>query len=355
MKVLLYEGRKTGHGPVWLQYTIDACVAAGVDYHLIDEVISPATGRTTYDELQDAAREHGCDLVHILTFDHFVREWLKIKRSLQCGTVPVIGTYFRFTSLWKFPRCLAWEILIRKGCLDGLLVPDPFLEERLLFPGIRSAVWHVPDAWRRESASTGRTVSFAEPGRTSVLIFGDISRRKGVPLFLKALAKLPQESRILGVLVGQMEPEIRSEMGDVIEHLVTAGRLRVFDQWTNEEEVLAWFESCDYVACPYPPDFEFSSGTFMRGCVCGKPVIVPAHGLLGKLVRRDRDGIVYESRSHRAMEALKQALLYAERIHRTAEYQEMSNRGRAYADGSEWASYAAALIKAYEGVLLRRA
>lgn len=125
---------------------------------------------------------------------------------------------------------------------------------------------------------------------TRFLLFGSLSKRKGVLVLLDALLLLEPDqcAKIEVVFAGHLNGETRQAFQAKLRALRnTRPELRVtlMDRFLPYQEVSTLFMSADYVLVPYLKA-ESSSGVLGHAARFGKPVIGPCKGLLGQLILR---------------------------------------------------------------------
>ena len=111
-----------------------------------------------------------------------------------------------------------------------LLVSDEYLQSRLLPPWRRKRLMFLPDPWDPDEFAVLSKASAREAlGLTLnvpiVLMFGELSRRKGVDTMLDALARLPASTRVQALFAGRMCPDVRARYHKQIAELRARGRL----------------------------------------------------------------------------------------------------------------------------------
>jgi len=240
-----------------------------------------------------------------------------------------------------------WWILLRRGFVQRILVSDDNMEERS-FPGfVGRRVRYLPDPWDPEvflsySKNAARLALSIPSDKICILLFGEISSRKGADLLLEAFTRVADVDRHLLLLVGRVGGDLRS---GPFQSLLSVGILnksvRLIEGYIAEEDVSKYFHACDLVACTYPSWFRVSSGTFTRACAAMRPVIAPEAGAVGACMRHHDIGFCYKASSLDSLESvLAQAL--SEAIYQS-ESDEFKNACRKISDSRTLERYGAAL------------
>lgn len=124
------------------------------------------------------------------------------------------------------------------------------------------------------------------------LHFGGLDRRKGTLDILKAIHFLSEEQKkkFVFVFAGKVYNGIREEFYHLKESLPNDARVIVYDEFCSNEFLANLCISCDVILAPYH-DVNRSSGILGHAAYFGKPVIGPAEGLIGNLIKEYRLGV----------------------------------------------------------------
>ena len=125
--------------------------------------------------------------------------------------------------------------------------------------------------------------------RMRFLAFGSLSSRKGIFLVLKALWQLPEclDKQIEIVFAGKIVENERKTFKNAVSELVKARpniAVQYVDEFLPYGAIRALFTSSDVILIPYLASHA-SSGVVGHAALYGKPVIGPASGLLGRLIK----------------------------------------------------------------------
>jgi glycosyltransferase involved in cell wall biosynthesis len=223
------------------------------------------------------------------------------------------GIYFRpmlarslYGAAWRNWPEMAWRRLLLKGALRNPGLRTLFCLDRACIPYIRKQTSRVraialPDPvreyQRRANPACVRRDLGAEPGRALLLLFGELSRRKGTFQLIEALSLLSaQDAARLAVVIAGPIPKGDKPM---IDRLATALRaasavqLLIVDRFIADHEIQDLFAAADFVIAPYQQHIGMSA-VLVRAAMAGKPIIGPDYGLLGQLIRRKRLGITVQ-------------------------------------------------------------
>ena len=132
-----------------------------------------------------------------------------------------------------------------------------------------------------------------EPGRTLLLLFGALARRKGVLHTLDALPKLsPEVARTLTVLfAGPVETDLAPILTGRIEaaRARTRAQILLHDAFLDEPEMSALMQATDLVLLPYQLHAGTSS-VLIRAAGAGRPVLTQTFGLMAEQTAHHRLG-----------------------------------------------------------------
>jgi glycosyltransferase involved in cell wall biosynthesis len=227
---------------------------------------------------------------HINAHRPFFREQLRdlrkailyrlMLRNPAVGAVLSLDSYFVDFAAHRYPRASKVVATPDPVCP----APEPTVEERRL-------ATRVPDK------------------RTTFLLFGELTARKGVLVLMDALQRVPPElaSRIAVVVAGPLDPPIRDTVRSAVTHI---HRLRP-DLWLHLEdrrlatgEIVALLERSQVVLAPYQR-FVGSSGIILWAAQAKRPLLCQDYGLVGRLTRDFGLGMTLDTTS---AEALAQAI-----------------------------------------------
>ena len=140
------------------------------------------------------------------------------------------------------------------------------------------------------TAADRKTADDLPPGRTTFLLFGEITERKGIFPLIDALLLLPREvtKRITVVIAGRIDPAIRRRVTASVEAVEMAHpdlQIVVIDRRLRFGEIAALVNRCHVVMAPYQR-FVGSSGVLLWSAQMNRPVVGQAYGLVGELVHR---------------------------------------------------------------------
>ena len=128
-----------------------------------------------------------------------------------------------------------------------------------------------------------------EAGRRVFLFFGSMSPRKGVGELVAALGLLSSDAarQAAFVFCGVPEPQYAKHYHASIKQLQRERPdivLHVEERFVETARMRALFEQADWILMPYNRP-EYSSGILAHAAAAQTPVIGPAGGLVGRLVR----------------------------------------------------------------------
>lgn len=259
------------------------------------------------------ARETGADTALFLALDH-----LSLPLGLQLGAraCRLSGILFRPSvhygrlgpyapTLAERARDLRKEILywlmLRNGSVASVLSLDPFFAAYASERYPRGDKVHsLDDPFHAVSGAAQRAASNTESARTSFVLFGELTERKGLLVLLKSLAFLEPDAaaRISVTIAGRIDPSLKPRTQALaIEALRQAPHLilRIEDRRLPDAELDSLVRDCDVVLAPYQR-FVGSSGVLIWAAAHRKPVLTQNYGLLAHLVHRYRLGHTLDTR-----------------------------------------------------------
>jgi len=200
---------------------------------------------------------------------------------------------------------ILYRLMLRNRTLAMVLSLDPF------FPAHAAAryshgtkVQALPDPAHPPPTSDDTRPSppdFKPQGRVGFLLFGHLTERKGPLALLEALALLEPHigARIAVLFAGRVDPALRGSLELRRRMLISQHPeiwLRIEDRRLDAFELSALIRRSDVVLAPYQR-FVGSSGVLLWAAREGRPVLAQDYGLVGRLTREHRLGLVADSSS----------------------------------------------------------
>ncbi len=204
------------------------------------------------------------------------------------------------------PTYVLHEKLLLGRCLQHpnlhrILVMDPEALRRLT-AGTKGDMFRplphiVPSHPIRKTPAEIRAELAIPAEATSLLFFGQISRRKGFLDIVAALARLEASvrARIFLIVAGKLDDidaATFAECRRAIDELGVKSLIR--DAYVSDEEMDRLFVAADVVLAPYV-DHVGTSDIVVRAALHGRPVIAQRSGIVGKLVAEHRLGLTVRS------------------------------------------------------------
>lgn len=125
------------------------------------------------------------------------------------------------------------------------------------------------------------------------LHFGALTSRKGTMEILEGITKMDvtmNDKPICIIFAGKVLKDIKLDFYKKIKELNNKIQLIIYDEFCSYEMIGLLCERTDYILIPYKNVLQ-SSGVIAYASYYNTPVIGPAEGLLGKLIRKYKLGI----------------------------------------------------------------
>ncbi len=223
--------------------------------------------------VEQAVRQHGCDLVHIQyqagAFEMHPSVNL-LPRSIR--TVPVVSTFHDLRVPYLFPKAGRLRFATMKRMArwsDTVIVSNP-VDASIL------ADASIPATEIRLGPSLPVPIATVSPERT-VAFFGFPSKQKGFDLLIGALARIPSSERPRLVIIGRPPPEHGSHgfhsIGKVKE---MAGMHNIEIEWTGylePQDAANRLAAAGVIAFPFPSGATLRSSALIAALRCGRPVV----------------------------------------------------------------------------------
>ncbi len=146
-------------------------------------------------------------------------------------------------------------IAVSNGMRDDILKAYPAVDPdrvKVIFNGIDLKKWHRPDTEAAEAAAARfRAEVGMDPDRPTVMFVGRITRQKGLPGFLRAVALLPPEVQVVLAAGAPDTPEIAREVDDLVAALQTerSGVISITEMLPHDK-LVALLAGADVFATP---------------------------------------------------------------------------------------------------------
>jgi glycosyltransferase involved in cell wall biosynthesis len=211
---------------------------------------------------------------------------------------PEMGVEAEPQKFTAFRRYLLGRVL-KQPSLRALLTIDPTL---VAFAESRSAefqgkIVHLPDPStfhpRLPTRTYARTVLGIPEEAPLIVLYGEISARKGVTALLEAAADPLCGSRLHVILAGRCRDRDQLISGAAFKFLKAAGRLQYIDHYVSGEEEGQLLAAADCFWLGYT-GFYGMSGIMVLAGRHGVPVLASREGLIGYLAKKHVLGAVVD-------------------------------------------------------------
>jgi starch synthase len=225
-----------------------------------------------------ASMLHG--IPHVITAHSLepLRPW----KAEQLGGGFAVSSFIERAAYEQARRVIAVSHGMRRDILKAYPELDPNKVE-VVYNGIDSQKWQP-----LHDAAMVRSLG-VNPDQRSVIFVGRITRQKGLPYFLRAASKLPQDVQLVLCAGAPDTPEIKAE----VEHLVSElSKTRSGVVWIPEHlpqpKLAALLSNADAFVCP--SIYEPLGIVNLEAMACGAPVIATATGGIPEVVADGKTG-----------------------------------------------------------------
>jgi len=271
--------------------------------------MSWATGRLYREICASLSRTHRVDYVIVPFIDDCIlglalsREafagipWMAVtmRTMFHYRAMGVIGEGLRFSAI---RRALLYRILKQKS-LDSILTIDPTLAEfaKTRSDGFMRKLEYLPDPATFHSVLPSRVEARSQLkvplDVPLVLLFGEISARKGVVSLLEAAADPSCSPRVHVMLAGRFADRAAILENASFQRLKVDGRLHVIDGYVQGEDERRVLAAADCAWLGYT-GFYGMSGVMVLSARHGVPVLASREGLIGYLTMKHQFGVTIE-------------------------------------------------------------
>lgn len=195
-----------------------------------------------------------------------------------------------------FAKGLLLQRALRNPALKRCLCLDKFLTKWDGASANREKLVHCPDPVALPSTRTNGKEAFSQ--KTTLLLFGVVTPRKGTTRFLKALKGLDPStlSRLAINIVGPAgSPKEEERIRRTSRKLETSAcRIKRTSTFVKDADIQPYFLNCDVVVLPYL-DHIGMSAILVRAAAAGKPILSTNFGLMGKLAADKHLGLTFDT------------------------------------------------------------
>lgn len=299
-RVLLYEPGVEGHQPVILRYLRTQLPQFGWEVVVNSDLKFSDLSAKSLKCLQEIAISRGCNVLHLLTIDGRIQNWMLPSMAIVDKRIWVVGNYYLYTNTWGW-RGIIWSWAVMCRYIDRLLVSDPLPTSRYILPSMAQSISSVPDPWSEdefpavERGSARRILDLPE-NKVIFLLFGQVTRRKGVHRILAACKRLHTNDFVV-VLAGEVHKDALQDIHTIERDPLLTAKVILHKGPIAEDRVSLYYYSADAILSDYPRWFRVSSGSFTRAIAAGRVPILPDHGVNSEMAKGLGFGITYSSES----------------------------------------------------------
>lgn len=268
--------------------------------------------------LNRIVHEHQIEICYLMTLNKFqFAVGRQVARNLPCRIRGILFNPFgttgnrKYDFLAKLRKHLQLKWMMRNNKLEHIYILNNIDQVNALNKEYRRRDFflYLPDPILMQHRDPQSIVDHV-PSRTHkyrFLLFGSLSKTKGIFLVLEALKQIPDEITchieifFAGCVVNNNREAFLNTLTD-LRHSLPAINIQYLDQFIPYVSLAALFSNSDCVLVPYIGN-QSSSGVIGHAALYGKPVISPDCGLIGELVRRYQLGYLMK-----AMDATSLAL-----------------------------------------------
>jgi glycosyltransferase involved in cell wall biosynthesis len=200
---------------------------------------------------------------------------------------------------WRDRFCL--PRLLNSPNLDTLFCLDAIATEELNQMGKSAKAIDLPDPVQiyshpdSEIAQLKKSLAI-EPSRKVFLLFGALSRRKGLFKLTEAIATLTSElgQQVCLLLVGPISTKDREKLETDLAKIPDSVQIIRVHRFITDEEIQPYFQIADVILAPYQRHIGMSA-ILVRAATAQKPVLSSDFGLMGEITRRYQLGLTVDS------------------------------------------------------------
>jgi glycosyltransferase involved in cell wall biosynthesis len=232
--------------------------------------------------------------------------WIAItmRTMFHYSEMGVVAPRQRFV---RFRRWLLYRALRQDG-LRCLLTIDPTLAAyaQKRHDNFMRKIDYLPDPSDLHAELPSKAVARSQlgvpPGASLVVLFGEISARKGVNFLLEAAADPQCRDQIHVLLAGRCRDRAALVTSGPFQRLAAAGRIHLVEGYVRgaEERQVIAAADCMWVG---HTDFYGTSGVMVLAARHALPVLATEEGLIGYLARQHRIGVIIQPKNRASVVA----------------------------------------------------
>ena len=218
---------------------------------------------------------------HVLTAHSLepMRPW----KAEQLGGGYAVSSWVERTAYESAAAVIAVSAAMRVDVLRAYPAVDP-AKVQVVHNGIDTDLW-APTADPDRVRGLG-----VDPDRPSVVFVGRITRQKGLPLFLRAVAQLPADVQVVLCAGAPDTPEIEAEVTGLVEGLRTdRGGVVWIPEMLGRTDVVALLSAATVFACP--SIYEPLGIVNLEAMACETAVVATATGGIPEVVVDPHSGL----------------------------------------------------------------
>lgn len=252
--------------------------------------------------LMQVAKETKSDRVFLITLMEFIPflPLMMPRKIAVSGIIYMIYLYRWRTTSWKtrLGDVLKYLLISGRNCIQNVFVLNDASAARRFNNLYHTRKFcYLPDPYNAQDY-TPKDVrnELGIPAESKMFLhFGGLTRRKGTMTILEAVNSMTmgQRSAISIVFAGRVYDDIHDAFFRKIGELQKSVNIRVYDKFCSNEFLADLCKTSDVILLPYASTCQ-SSGVLGHAAYYGKPVIGPAEGLVGKIIRKRGLGIAIE-------------------------------------------------------------
>ncbi|MGL4882630.1 MAG: glycosyltransferase, partial [Waterburya sp.] len=205
---------------------------------------------------------------------------------------------------WEFREKIGLSRILTSGRIENFFCLDPLAVDYFSKLDNKTNIVYLPDPVQTYNTSLQQVKNLnqhlgIEIGRKVFLLFGSLSKRKGICELLEAIKNLSFEfSRQLCLLiVGPFEEQELQESTLIeIKNICQSQAVQIIchNEFVIDSQIEPYFKIADFILAPYQHHVGMSA-ILVRAAAANKPVLSSDFGLMGEVTRRSGLGIVVDS------------------------------------------------------------
>ena len=237
------------------------------------------------------------------TFDFIEKSfWIfPLKKSLNSSAILMKISWLRRILDSKLPKIfknlsfLLYGVLLNNTGLKKIFLIDEQLYDSFTVNKNNKFLNFINDPFLALEQKSFNDSNFQnyDTNRYIILVYGSISKRKGIDILYNLCLKLDLDTPIEIIIAGKVRKDYHLELKSILLKFRKLNiNVKLINQWITLDLEFDLFRQCNFVWVCYERNFNGSSGVLFLASHFGKPVVTSNHGYISYIVNKYKIGLI---------------------------------------------------------------